>query len=122
MLGSIRPIQVVHPVLAYALRVEAGGSVLTYSGDTGPCDALVEAAKGADLLLSEAAFQTGGDNPPALHLTGAEAAAAATAAGAGRLVLTHIPPWHDKQVALAEARAGYDGPVELAETGATYDL
>jgi ribonuclease BN (tRNA processing enzyme) len=119
---TIRPIQVVHPVLAYALRVEAGGSVLTYSGDTGPCDALVEAAKGADLLLSEAAFQTGGDNPPDLHLTGAQAAAAATAAGAGRLVLTHIPPWHDKQVALEEARTGYDGPVELAETGATYDV
>lgn len=119
---TVRPVRVVHPVPAYALRVEADGAVLTYSGDTGPCDALVEAAKGADLLLCEAAFQTGGRNPSDLHLTGADAAAAAAAAGAGRLVLTHIPPWHDKQVAFDEARAGYDGPVELAATGATYDL
>jgi ribonuclease BN (tRNA processing enzyme) len=119
---TIRPVRVVHPVPAYAFRVEADGAVLTYSGDTGPCDALVEAAKGADLLLCEAAFQSGADNPTDLHLTGADAAAAATAAGAGRLVLTHIPPWHDKQVALGEARAGYDGPIELAATGATYDL
>jgi ribonuclease BN (tRNA processing enzyme) len=119
---KIRPTRVVHPVPSYGLRVEAGDRVVAYSGDTGPCDALVELAKGADLLLAEAAFQTGRDNPVDLHLTGADAAAAATAAGVGRLVLTHIPPWHDPQVAHAEATAGYDGPVDLAVTGATYEL
>lgn len=119
---TVRPTRVVHPVLAYGLRVEAGGHTVAYSGDTGPCQQLVDLAKGADLLLAEAAFQTGGDNPVDLHLTGADAGAAATAAGAARLVLTHIPPWHDSQVALAEARAAYDGPVGLAATGATYVL
>jgi len=119
---TIRPTRVVHPVLAYGLRVEAGGRTIAYSGDTGPCQQLVDLAKGADLLLAEAAFQTGGDNPVDLHLTGADAGAAATAAGVARLVLTHIPPWHDSQVALAEARAAYDGPVGLAATGATYLL
>ena len=57
-----------------------------------------------------------------LHLTGNDAGAAAAAAGVARLVLTHIPPWHDKQVVLAEARAVFDGPVELAATGAAYDF
>ncbi len=119
---TIRPTPVVHPVPAYGLRVEGDGAVLAYSGDTGPCDALVELAKDADLLLAEAAFRTGCDNPADLHLTGADAAAAATAAGVGRLVLTHIPPWHDAQAALVEADGVFDGPIELAATGATYDL
>jgi ribonuclease BN (tRNA processing enzyme) len=37
-------------------------------------------------------------------------------------VLTHIPPWHDKEDAVAEARGVYDGPVLLAHEGATYEL
>ena len=40
----------------------------------------------------------------------------------GRLVLTHVQPWTDKQVVLAEARDVYDGPVELAAPGATWEL
>jgi len=113
--------RVPHPVTAYALRVTDGPSSMVYSGDTGPCGALVELAKGADLLLAEASFQEGVDHPPDLHMTGKEAGEAAAAAGVGRLVLTHIPPWFDKQAAFDEARASYDGRLELARTGATYD-
>jgi ribonuclease BN (tRNA processing enzyme) len=119
---TITPTRVMHPVPAYALRVECEGRTLAYSGDTGPCGELVEAARDADLLLCEAAFQEGGDNPPQLHLTGADAGRAAAKAGVDRLVLTHVPPWHDGQVALAEAATTYDGPVELAASGATYEF
>ncbi len=65
---------------------------------------------------------SGDDNPPDLHLTGADGGATAARAGAKRLLLTHVPPWHDPEVALAEAAAVYDGPVELARAGATYDV
>jgi ribonuclease BN (tRNA processing enzyme) len=119
---TITATRVMHPVPAYALRVEAGGRVLAYSGDTGTCPELVDAARDADLLLCEAAFVEGGDNPADLHLTGAEAGRAAGKAGAARLVLTHIPPWHDPAIALGEAGRTYDGPVELAVSGATYTL
>jgi ribonuclease BN (tRNA processing enzyme) len=119
---TIWPTRVAHPVVAYGLRVEADGHTLAYSGDTGPCPQLVELAKGADLMLAESAFLAGDDNPGDLHLTGTDAGTAAAAAGVGRLVLTHIPPWHDKRLALAEARAVFDGPVGLAATGDTYDL
>jgi len=114
--------QVVHPVTAYALTVTAGGRTLVYSGDTGPCDALDEVAAGADVLLAEASFETGADNPPDLHLTGADCGRTAARAGVGRLVLTHVPPWHDPAVAEAEARGEWSGPVELARAGATYDV
>src|SRR3954447_14059438 len=51
---TIETLGVDHPVDAYALRVTSGASVLVYTGDTGPCAALVDFAKGADLLIAEA--------------------------------------------------------------------
>ncbi len=113
---------VVHPVEAFALRVTAGDRALVYTGDTGPCPALDRVAEGADLLLAEASFQSGAVNPPDLHLTGADCGRTAAAAGVGRLVLTHIPPWYDPEVARAEASGQWDGPVELARAGASYDV
>jgi ribonuclease BN (tRNA processing enzyme) len=114
--------QVVHPVPAFALRVTAGDRVLVYSGDTGPCEEFDRVASGADLLLAEASFETGADNPPDLHLTGADCGRTASAAGVGRLVLTHVPPWHSADVAMSEARAEWDGPLDLAVVGATYEV
>ena len=119
---TITVTEVTHPVTAYGIRVESGGRVIAYSGDTGPCQQLVELAEGADLLLAEAAFVEGRPNPVDLHMTGRQAGAAAAAAGVGRLVLTHIPPWNDPEVSLAEAREMYDGPLEAACTGATWEL
>ena len=55
-----------------------------------------------------------GDNPIDLHLTGKQAGVAAAEAGVGRLVLTHIPPWHDREVPRAEAAEAFDGPLDVA--------
>ena len=117
---TVSAVPVAHPVPAYALRVEAGGRVLTYSGDTGPCGALEVAAAGAHVFLCEASFREQDENPPDLHLTGLEAAQAAARAEVGRLLLTHVPPWHDAEEMLAEARPGFDGDVDLAVCGRTY--
>lgn len=114
--------RVVHPVPAYAVRLEADGRALTYSGDSGACDALVEIARGADLLLCEASFVEGASNPSGLHLTGREAAEHATRAEVGRLVLTHIPPVVDAEQVLGDAKPAYAGPVEVAACGATYTV
>ena len=111
-----------HPIEAYAFRVECGDRVLVYSGDTAKNDALVGFAEGAHLLLAEAAFRDGIDNPPNIHMTGSEAAATAKEAGAAVLVLTHIPPWHDKQLAVQEAEGHFDGQVLLAAEGADYQV
>ncbi|PVG81072.1 MBL fold metallo-hydrolase [Nocardioides gansuensis] len=119
---TVTPVPVLHPVPAYALRVEAGGRTLAYSGDTAPCEALDDAARGADLLLAEAAFRDRDDNPPGIHLTGSDCGRTATAAGVGRLLLTHVPPWHDPADALAEARTTWEGPLDLARAGTTYDV
>lgn len=119
---TVTPARVAHPVETYAMRIEEQDRVLVYSGDSGPSRALVELASGADLFLCEASFLVGGDNPPDLHLTGQEAGLHASRARVSRLVLTHIPPWHDPARVLAEAVPKFSGPVELAETGAVYTV
>lgn len=119
---TITPVPVKHPVPAFALRVEADGRVLAYSGDTGPCSGLDEVARGAHLLLAEAAFVAGGDNPPDLHLTGRDCGEVATLAEVQRLVLTHVPAWHDPATARAEAAAAYAGSLDLARPGDTFEV
>lgn len=54
----VTPYLVVHPSGAppLALRLEVEGKVVAYSGDTEWTDALVPAARGADLFISEAYF------------------------------------------------------------------
>lgn len=121
----VSTVRVEHPVEAYAVRVQEdapGGGSLVFSGDTGPSEALVELASGVDLLLVEAAFLSGQEHPPGLHLTGAQAAQVGARAGVGAVLLTHIPPWHDPVAVLAEARPCFDGPLSLAITGATWTI
>ncbi|QBR93843.1 MBL fold metallo-hydrolase [Nocardioides euryhalodurans] len=118
----VEPVPVVHPVPAYGLRVSADGATLGYSGDTGPCPGLDAVAQDVDLLLAEASFRSGDDNPADLHLTGADCGEAATRGAARRLMLTHVPPWFDRADALAEARSTYAGPVVLARCGDVHEL
>ncbi len=119
---TVTAARVDHPVTAYALRISDGDRVLVYSGDTGPCAPLGRLAEECDLLLAEASFVEGADNPPHLHLTGKQAAVVAETAGAQRLVLTHIPPWHSPQAVLEEAAPHFAGHLSLASPGATYDV
>lgn len=124
--AALRAARVDHPCDAYALRIEHGGRTLVYSGDTGPCDALVEIARGADVLLCEAGWPhvtpAWDEPPPGVHLSGRQAGEHATAAGVGRLLVTHVPAWYDAAEILAEAEAAFDGPVELVVPDGGYEI
>lgn len=111
-----------HPVEASVITVTHDGRSLTYSGDTGPSAALVEAARDTDLFLCEASWLDGPDHPAGVHLTAREAGEHATAAGARRLLLTHLVAWGDEARTVKEASAAYAGPLELARAGTTYDV
>lgn len=111
-----------HPPPAVALRVTDGERSLVYSGDTAPCRALVDLAAGCDVLLAEAAFLEGPDNPKHLHMTGGQAAGVAARAHVGRLILTHIPPWYEPADVLTEATPHFGAETSLAEPGAVFDI
>ncbi|UCG86704.1 MAG: ribonuclease Z [Gemmatimonadota bacterium] len=68
------------------------GRLVVLSGDTRPCESVVAAAEGADLLVHDATF--GNDEKDRAcetdHSTAAEAAQVALAARVKRLVLTHF--------------------------------
>lgn len=117
---SVTTAVMAHPVPCFAMRVEAGGRAVVYSGDTGPTEVLVDLARDADVALFEASFLDG-MNPPDLHLTAREAARHARDAGVGRLVLTHLVAWNPREASLAQA-VDFDGEVVLAEPGMVIDV
>ena len=121
---TVRTAEVRHPTPAYATRVTetASGAVLVYSGDTGPSRALIELARGADLLLIESAFRDHPDNAPDVHLSGRQAAEIAAEAHVGSVLITHIPPWHDSADVLAEAEPHFAGPLTTAVSGARWRI
>lgn len=123
-LGPFRivPARVDHPVPAYGMRIEVGDHVLAYSGDSGPVDTLVDLAREADLFLCEASFVESAENPPHLHLTGAEAGSIAVAAGAKHLLVTHIPAWTDRAEVESDLATTWSGGYDLVGPGETYEL
>jgi ribonuclease BN (tRNA processing enzyme) len=103
-----------HPVPTSAVRLRAGGRTLVYSGDTGESSALVDLARGADVLLCEATFAPDDPYVPDLHLTGRQAGEHAAKAAVDRLIVTHVPPWASREVAADEAARAFPGRVESA--------
>ncbi len=104
--------ELVHPGTSRAIRVEAGGGTLVFSGDTALTPALGEHAAGADLLLTEATALPESD----IHLPAAHAGRIAREAGCKALVLTHLDV-RERTAALRQARETFGGPVLTAVPG-----
>lgn len=85
----VTPYQVVHPCGAppYALRIECGGKVLAYSGDTEWTDSLIDSARGADLFICEAYFF---EKNIKYHLDYRTLMEHREELGCGRLIVTHM--------------------------------
>ena len=98
------------------LRLEAGGRVLAYTGDSGPSPDLRHLARGADLLLAEATYAREVPADSARYLSSAsQAGQVASRAGVGQLVLTHLTPGADPDDAVLAAAESYAGL--MAEAG-----
>jgi ribonuclease BN (tRNA processing enzyme) len=120
---SVRTRLLPHWLPNAGLRLTAGGSALAYTGDTGPSPAVVELARGADLLLADATYMEEAPAESRPYLGSARLAGGwAAAAGAGRLLLTHLWPGTDPAAAVAAAAAEYGGEVAVAEAGMTAHL
>lgn len=117
---------------AYAYRFDFDGGAVVISGDTGPCDALVELAVGADVLVHEAisphfaasrfgappydaAQQQSLDHVFAKHTSVRAVGDIAARAGVPTLVLTHLVPGDLPADAWRDAVTGFDGQVIVGE-------
>ncbi|MDQ3643060.1 MAG: MBL fold metallo-hydrolase [Actinomycetota bacterium] len=103
------------------MRVDAGGRSLGYSADTGPAWSLEALGPGLDLALCEATMTTE-EEGTLQHLSARQAGSTAKAAGAGRLVLTHLWSEQDPEQSRREGSAAFGGPVEVATVDARYDV
>jgi ribonuclease Z len=103
--GRVEPGQVVGDARA--------GRTVVITGDTGPCAATVEAARGAELLVHDASFSEE-EAQRALdtgHSTVGQAAAVAREAEAKMLALVHISSRYHVGKVLEEAREVYEPTV-----------
>ena len=113
--GDVEPSDVLGPARP--------GRRIVYCTDTRPCEAAIDLARGADVLIHEATYgaDMAAEAIDRYHSTAAEAAAVAREAGVGQLILTHISPrYTEASSLLAEARAVFP-QTELAEDFACFD-
>jgi len=114
-----RPVE--HGGAAHGLRIRApSGRVVAYSGDSDECLALVQLARGADLLILECSHDDARKVDG--HLSPAACGRIAAQAGVGALILTHFYPGWDPESARAVVRRSWSGPLTLATDGLRVDV
>jgi len=134
---TVRAVAVDHlPVKhAFGFVIEAGSTRVVFSGDTAPCPAITEAARGADLLVHECFIhgimrpepgvrtQAGIDNVARYHTASSAVGKIAAEARVRCLLLHHfVPTKFDKDAVLAEVRRDYRGPVLIGEDLMSVDI
>jgi ribonuclease Z len=120
---------------AFGFVFATGGKRLVFSGDTAACPAIVEAARGADVLVHECFIhgimkpapglrtEEGLRNVARYHTASHEVGKIASKAGTRCLVLNHfVPTKFDKAAVLAEVRRDYPGPLVIGEDLMSLDL
>ncbi len=111
-----------HFLPTYAIEVTSSETPrrFTYGADCCPSDALVGFARDTDLLVVEATLPRPERTGIRGHLTPGEAGEHGRAAGARRLVLTHVSDELGERWAREEAERTFGGTVEVAREGAVY--
>jgi ribonuclease BN (tRNA processing enzyme) len=112
-----------HSIPNAGLRISADGKSITYTGDAGPSDDLVELATGTDLLLAEATYVEAvpSGNTGVLN-SAVEVGRQAHRARAARLMLTHLMPGTDPEASRAAASRSFDDWIAVATPGTIVEL
>ena len=112
-----------HSIPNAGVRISAGGASITYTGDAGPSDDLVELGDGTDLLLAEATYVASVPPGNAGVLNCAlDVGRQADRARATRLMLTHLLPGTDPEASLAAAGRSFDDWIAVATPGTIVEL
>ena len=118
------PFVVDHVPNSYGFRITApDGKVLAYSGDTAPCDELVDLATDADLFLCEASWtHAPSERPPHLHLSGIEAGEAATKANGSCWPLPMCRRGRPREAIYDEVRQTFSAASRWSPEGQSFEL
>ncbi|NPE31443.1 MBL fold metallo-hydrolase [Methanococcoides sp. SA1] len=111
---SVKCANGIHSVPSLGYRVEYDGKVVVYSGDTEPCDGIMELAQGADMLIHECSFPL--DFPMTNHATPDMLRPYLEGSGISRVYLTHLYPHmqgHEEE-ALEYIKEKFEGEVHIA--------
>jgi ribonuclease Z len=133
---AVRAVKVEHSPIKNAVGFvfEAAGRKLAFSGDTAFCPALIEASKGADVLVHECYLHheikpapgrtpESMKNVAAYHTLADEVGKVAAQAKVKCLVLNHfVPTQFDRHEVLRRVRADYSGPIVVGEDLMGLDL
>jgi len=107
------------PTIATRFYNKTTGRAAVYTSDTEECDAVVDFARGADLLLHEA---TTISKPARGHSSAEQAGAQAQRAGVKKLVLVHLPPRADVKKLYAAAKKNFKRQVVVGKDFARYEF
>ena len=117
----IRYFPVRHPVESWAMRIECGGRVFVYTGDTNEVDGLADFAHGADLLLADAGLSDADWGERSPHLSALGCGRLAKAAEVKRLLLTHLNPKYDPKQLETQAQRAFAG-AHICVRGESYEI
>lgn len=112
----------IHTCESWIMRIEAGGKIICYSGDTEICDNLIKMAEGADLFICDSTFTGDFKDPMKGHMSAVQAGQVALEAGVEHLLLTHLWPTLSRLGAEEEARGVFDGVIDMALEGMLIEL
>lgn len=118
--ATLRVAKTPHTAESLAVRIDAGGRAIGYTGDTSPSDDLVALFRDADVLVAECSFVD--DTKGTAHLKADDVADLAERAGVRSLVATHF--YFDPEAErLADRLAKrYSGEITIAHDGLTLEL
>jgi len=103
-----------HPVPCTGIRVERGGRVFGYTGDSNDCPEQTEFFRGADFLLADAGMAPEAWKEASPHRTPEMCGKLAAEARVKRLMITHFGPTQDPALAALEAEKAFGAPVLCA--------
>jgi ribonuclease BN (tRNA processing enzyme) len=104
-----------HPVPCYAMRIEAGGKTLVFTGDSSFKEEFILFSKSADVLLCECNFYAHQNGKAAGHMNSHDAGVLAREADVKQLILTHLPHYGNISELIHEASQEFTGIIMLAD-------